>query len=178
MTVLTTVAIASAYVGFNINVTAKEQVAQNSQPSSLVATKPSNLNRDSTQTPAIQNNGALTSMNNEITNESRLEIHPVPKTFQALSDNLPFEFTIGTEPAEAINYGQLIYKGFKVLVPVGGVYTVEKTFDWILGMGKYKNVNFIVADELPMEWDEASKLCDRKYGRLTWENNLKVCKFR
>ena len=38
-----------------------------------------------------------------------------------------------------------------------------------------QKTHFILPDELPISWEDASRLCDKKSGKLRWSNNLKTC---
>lgn len=73
-------------------------------------------------------------------------------------------------PRKKIDYGNGVNRVLQGME--GASYAID-------GYEFFKSFNggdiFIVPDELPNEWEEMSKLCDTKNGKLVWRNNLKTC---
>jgi hypothetical protein len=91
--------------------------------------------------------------------------------------------TIQTPSLPSISIGEPAEAGVLTAIRVGGKYVwMGVTFIVTVTEGK-KTLDdstrgddiFIFPDDQPIEWNEASQICNRKYGRLIWRKNLKTC---
>jgi hypothetical protein len=93
-------------------------------------------------------------------------------------DAIPkFSYNFGGEKANAAvwnpNWTKPLVQG--VTYVYNGVTAVVTLVSGYQMINTTQNDIFSVPNNLPMEWNEASDLCNRKYGTLIWRNNLKTC---
>jgi hypothetical protein len=185
MTVVTAIGTVAVTSIISFNPFTQNTIANNSpvELTELASSQPTVIHPEVDKTTIDTRSAIKDSQEVAIQQPKPLQISTNPDGTIKLQLNKSLIPTIQTPSLPSISIGEPAEAGIGSVLRVGFRYTI-RGIDYIVFMYNsktlYDEVNkgddkFTIPDNVPMEWSEASQMCDRVYGKLIWRNKMKTC---